>query len=165
MEKVRAMTQNKIAPGALEAVLAHQTRRRGAASFSARIGAKLFSGRLDQAVENGVIATEGTALAVHIARLSSPQVRDDLARALRTVLGDAKGWHGVMTSRVPVRADAVLAVTDLIDELTLRLHAPLPVHARGMARLRLLLSDGRGPLYRCERGSLSAALRGVLAAL
>ena len=34
-----------------------------------------------------------------------------------------------------------------------------------MARLRMLLSDGRGPLYRAGAGSLTAALRGVLAAL
>jgi hypothetical protein len=34
-----------------------------------------------------------------------------------------------------------------------------------MARLRLLLADGAGPLYRAGRGSLAAELRGVLAAL
>jgi len=39
------------------------------------------------------------------------------------------------------------------------------VRARGMARLRMLLSDGTGPLYRAGRGSLAAELRGVLAAL
>jgi len=46
-----------------------------------------------------------------------------------------------------------------------RLHAPVPVRARGIARLRMLLSDGTGPLYRPGRGSLGAALLGVLAAL
>jgi hypothetical protein len=34
-----------------------------------------------------------------------------------------------------------------------------------MARLRILLSDGSGPLYRTGQGTLTAALRGVLAAL
>jgi hypothetical protein len=34
-----------------------------------------------------------------------------------------------------------------------------------MARLRILLSDGRGPLYWPGRGTLNAALRGVLATL
>jgi hypothetical protein len=34
-----------------------------------------------------------------------------------------------------------------------------------MARLRLLLSDGAGPIYRPGSGSLIAELRGVLAAL
>jgi hypothetical protein len=47
----------------------------------------------------------------------------------------------------------------------LLLHSPRPVRARGVARLRLLLSDGTGPLYRSGRGSLAAELRGVLAAL
>jgi hypothetical protein len=36
---------------------------------------------------------------------------------------------------------------------------------RGMARLRILLADGRGPLYRSGAGSLNAALKGALAAL
>jgi len=34
-----------------------------------------------------------------------------------------------------------------------------------MVRLRMLLSDSRGPLYRSGGGSLAAELRGVLAAL
>jgi hypothetical protein len=42
---------------------------------------------------------------------------------------------------------------------------PPAVRARGMARLRILLTDGRGPMYRNDRGSLAAELRGVLAAL
>ena len=40
-----------------------------------------------------------------------------------------------------------------------------PVRARGIARLRMLLSDSDGPLYRPGRGSLAAALRGGQAAL
>ncbi len=54
---------------------------------------------------------------------------------------------------------------EVIDDITLLLHSPRPVRARGMARLRMLLSDGRGPMYRNGRGSLAAELRGVLAAL
>jgi hypothetical protein len=64
-----------------------------------------------------------------------------------------------------VHRAGVVAAEDLIDDVTLLLHSPRPVRARGMARLRLLLSDGAGPLYGPGCGNLIAALRGVLAAL
>jgi hypothetical protein len=53
----------------------------------------------------------------------------------------------------------------LIDEVTLRLHAPRPVSARGMARLRQLLSNGTSPLFRHGRGDLAGRLGAALAAL
>ena len=59
----------------------------------------------------------------------------------------------------------MVAAADLIDTVTLRLHSPRPVDARGMARLRLLLSDGTGPLYVAGRGDLIGSLRAALAAL
>ena len=49
--------------------------------------------------------------------------------------------------------------------MTLRLQSPRPVSARGMARLRLLLSDGVGPLYQFGRGDLAGRLGAALAAL
>ena len=48
---------------------------------------------------------------------------------------------------------------------TLRLHSPRPVSARGMARLRVVLSDGCGPLYRFGRGDLNGRLGAALAEL
>ena len=46
-----------------------------------------------------------------------------------------------------------------------RLTGPRPVSARGVARLRLLLSDGAGPMYWPGGGDLGAELRAVLAQL
>ena len=59
----------------------------------------------------------------------------------------------------------ITAAEDVIDQITLRLHSPRPVNARGMARLRLLLSDGDGPVYRFGRGDLEGRLGAALAAL
>jgi hypothetical protein len=39
------------------------------------------------------------------------------------------------------------------------------VSARGMARLRVVLSDGCGPMYESGRGDLSGRLGAALAAL
>jgi hypothetical protein len=118
--------------------------------WPARLCASLFAGRYDRQVEAGVTPVSGTALAVHRARLTASPERVQLRRALRLVMGGAE-----------VVGDA----SDVFDAVVQRLAEPLPVRARGMARLRILLADGRGPLYRAGAGSLSAAMRGVLAAL
>lgn len=131
------------------------------APLSARLAAKLFAGRLDRDLDAGAEVGAGSALAVHAARLTSIREREELARALRNATKAA----AVLPVRAPLKRDRIAAEHQLIDDITLRLHAPRPVRARGMARLRILLSDGTGPLYRSNQGSLAAALRGVLAAL
>jgi len=135
------------------------------ATAAARLRARLFAGRLDRDVEDGVAPMPGSPLAVHVARLTSVDEREALARSLRHALGDVRGDHGPFSPRIPVNPDRLAGCRGVIDDITLRLHAPRPVRARGMARLRMLLSDGTGPLYRAGRGSLAAELRGVLAAL
>ncbi len=70
-----------------------------------------------------------------------------------------------LSSRVPLNVPNIAAAEDRIDEVTLRLHSPRPVTARGVARLRLLLSDGTGPMYRYGRGDLEGRLGAALAAL
>jgi hypothetical protein len=49
--------------------------------------------------------------------------------------------------------------------VVVRLRGPRPVSARGVARLRLLLSDGCGPMYWSGSSDLGAELRVVLAQL
>jgi hypothetical protein len=78
---------------------------------------------------------------------------------------DARTGGMPMSSRVPVHEDNITEAEDLIDAITLRLHSPRPVSARGMARLRQVLSDGRGPLYQFGRGDLKGRLGAALAEL
>jgi hypothetical protein len=137
---------------------------RGDAPWSARVLAWLRSGRYDRQIEDGVSPVPASPLAVHQERLASPRERNDLACTLRVAVYEAEfGNH--FTAHVPVQSDAVLRCADVISAVCNRLEDPFPVRARGMARLRILLCDGRGPLYRSGRGTLGAALRGVLATL
>jgi hypothetical protein len=106
----------------------------------------------------------GSALGLHGVRLTSARERNELACRLRVAVYEAEAG-GHFTMHVPVQADAVRLCAEVIGAVCNRLEGPFPVRARGMARLRILLSDGRGPLYRSGRGTLGAALRGVLAAL
>jgi hypothetical protein len=71
----------------------------------------------------------------------------------------------VFSSRIPLHPRNIAAAEELIDAITLRLHSPRPVSARGMARLRRVLSDGAGPLYWYGEGDLGGRLGAALAAL
>lgn len=148
--------------------LAAQPRPReadAAPGWSARLSARIFAARYDQELDSGASPLPGTALAAHCARLASADERAELSRALRLAAADAVAVGAWTKPRVPVRRDAVKRAADVVEEVVSRLDDPHGVRARGMARLRMLLSDGRGPLYRAGSGSLNAALRGVLAAL
>ena len=127
--------------------------------------ARLRAGRFDRALAVGVPAPAGSALAVHAARLTSVAERQAVARALRRAVRDAKDTRATKSGRVPMHRANIASAEALIDEVTLRLHAPRPVSARGMARLRQLLSNGTSPLFRQGRGDLAGRLGAALAAL
>jgi hypothetical protein len=136
-------------------------------STSKRVWARLFAGRYDQQIEQGVTVVPGTPLAAHYVRLVSRRESEDMAAALTLLLRDAGLMPGTggRASRVPIRTDAVRQSADTVEDVLARLLGPLPARARGMARLRLLLGDGRGPLYCTGPGTFAAAMRGVLAAM
>jgi hypothetical protein len=127
---------------------------------TARVRAHTF----DHLLAVGVVPEAGSALAAHRARVTSAQEREAIARSLRQALCDARSGT-VFSSRLPLHSRNIAAAEDLIDRITLRLHSPRPVDARGMARLRRVLSDGSGPLYWYGKGDLAGRLGAALAAL
>jgi hypothetical protein len=128
--------------------------------------ARLLARRFDRALAVGARASGGSALAAHAARLTRDAERKAVARALRRAGSEAKEDPSATRSgRVPMHRANIAAAEALIDEVICRLHAPQPVSARGMARLRQLLSDGAGPLYRYGRGDLVGRLGAAVAAL
>ncbi|MGB3481451.1 MAG: hypothetical protein WBB07_04425 [Mycobacterium sp.] len=134
-----------------------------------RLQARALAPRLDHIIDRGTPICPGSVLAAHAARLASPEEHRQLASSLRSVRRAALQSHSGLTLRVRLDRAAVLADAALLEEITVRLETSPPVRPRGVARLRLLLGDGCGPLYgpvhRPHRGSLAAQLRGVLAAL
>ena len=135
------------------------------ASLIARIIAWVRAGTFDDLLAVGVPAPAGSALAVHQARLTSTAEREAVARSLRHAVHEAHAGATPLSPRMPVHANNIAAAEDLIDRITLRLHSPRPVSARGMARLRRVLSDGCGPLYQYGGGDLSGRLGAALAEL
>jgi hypothetical protein len=162
------MTVNKIAPQALIRLASGElagAARSPSPSLGSRVIARLFAARLDQVVDACAPVRPGSAAAVHIARLTSAAERQQLAASLRSVVRDANAPPAGLSARVAVHRDRVIAASALIDTVIITLSSPLPVRARGVARVRLLLTDGSGPLYASGSGSLGAALRGIFAAL
>jgi hypothetical protein len=160
------MADNKISPDLLST--ASDGLRRTAArrpSLAARVTARLRAYQLDRQLAVGVPAPAGSALAVHQARLTSVAEREAIARALRQAVQDSHAGGTPLSPRIPVHITNIAAAEDQIDRITLRLHSPRPVSARGMARLRIVLSDGCGPMYESGRGDLSGRLGAALAEL
>jgi hypothetical protein len=133
-------------------------------SLVARVIAWLRADKFDCQLAVGVPVPAGSALAVHQARLTSTGEREAIARSLRQAVSDAHSG-AVFSSRIPVHPRNIAAAEELIDTITLRLRSPQPVSARGMARLRRVLSDGTGPFYWYGAGDLSGRLGAALAAL
>ena len=93
--------------------------------------ARLRTGRFDRALAVGVPAPAGSALAVHAARLTSVAERQAVAGVLRRAVRDAKGTRATQSGRVPMHRANIASAEALIDEVTLRLHAPHPVARAG----------------------------------
>ena len=121
---------------------------------------------MDTKIADGAGRPLDPALARRATALTSPRVREDLARSVRRVIGDAREPANPLRPRAPVAREEVVAASHELRQLASRLLAPMPVTAHGVAKVRLLLSDGSGPLYRRDRpGDLSAAARDALASL
>lgn len=162
------MSGNRVSLGFLSTTQIQDAMRRDEtprASWAARMMARLRAGRFDRMLSVGVPAAPGSALAVHAARLTSIEEREAIARVLRRAVHDAHSRHARLSSRLPLHAPNIRAAGNRIDEVTLRLNSPWPVTARGVARLRVLLADGAGPMYRYGRGDLEGRLGAALAAL
>lgn len=134
-------------------------------SLRTRLAARLRAGQLDAKLAVGAPTPPGSPIAVRAATLTSASEREAIAHTLRRAVRDAEDSRLVFSSRIPLHRKNIADAEPVIDAITLRLHSPLPVSARGMARLTRLLRDGAGPLYAYGRGDLAGRLGAALAAL
>jgi len=137
----------------------------GRHSWRARLAARLFSGRLDEQLAAGIIGSPGSAIHLRAVHLESAPARQMVSRALRRTVLEAREGRPPTAATVPVHRGNVADAGDTIHAITIRLHQPHQVHARGMAQLRRTLSDGSGPLYAQGSGNLDDQLRAALAML
>jgi hypothetical protein len=128
--------------------------------------ARWHAGELDRRLVAGIRPSADALLAIHAERItgrrSRVRVADGLARAQREAQTVAPGFSAAIR---PHRSE-VVAARAVLDTLEHRLGCPRSVTARGVALLRLLLTDGASSLYRPrETGALGSDLRAAAAAL
>lgn len=127
--------------------------------------AALSSWRLDRQLAAGVPSASSRLLAARARRLAEPATRRMLARSLR---------RAVVRSMAPTRRSPVVAAdprliagwADGLLGIAERLERPEPLATCAVARVRLLVGDGTGPLYsdRAER-TLGEAIWAIADAL
>jgi hypothetical protein len=133
----------------------------------ARLEATLRAGHLDRMLAVGAPVLPGSAIAVHATRITSAREREAIGGVLLRAIRESVNppLPSFATARLPVHRANIVSAGVTLDVITLRLHSPRRVAARGMARLRMLLSDGVGPFYEFGRGDLEGRLGAALAAL
>jgi hypothetical protein len=120
----------------------------------------------DAQLARGVAPESGAALALRAHALGEPGARNLLARGVQRVLDDARYPRTASRGRVPIRNAEVLVAADELNQLARRLRGPGLLASRGLARVNVLLSDGRSPLYvRGATGELRATVSRALEAL
>jgi hypothetical protein len=129
-----------------------------------RFKARVRTAALDRQLAEGAAPESSVALALHASRVYEPSQRRFLARSLTRLAGSSDSPSTRL--RVPVDQEAVRRAHDELEAVADRLNGDGPVSVQGVARIRLLLSDGTGPLYRSARpGQLRGELQSTLAAL
>jgi hypothetical protein len=129
-----------------------------------RIRARLKSMALDRQLADGATPEASVALALHAAHVYQPAQRRILARSLTRIV-DASASPPSRAATPLSRMAVVRARAELVAVVD-RLNADGPVGVQGVARVRLLLADGCGPLYGNSRpDQLQRELRSALVAL
>jgi hypothetical protein len=82
-------------------------------------------------------------------QLTCRDERRRLSRCLETIVKEAEGApkRGPLSPAIPIQREAVSIWCDSMVAIARRLDRQAPVAAAGMARLRLFLTDGAGPLF------------------
>ncbi len=121
---------------------------------------------LDTELARGASPEASTRLALRAQRLVGMRSRRELARGLQRVVADAARADASRWPPAAVCRDRVRAAAAEFQALAGRLLSPAPLPAGGVAQVRVLLSDGGGPLYRrgC-RDDLRARVTGAIRSL
>ncbi len=121
-------------------------------SWIARTAARIRAHPLDRALTRGADLADSSRLAARAAQLTADHARQRLAGGLDRVLHTPHDRSS--PGRVTPSRRAVLRNEPELRELTALLRGSTPVHARGVAMLHALLTDGTGPVYIDPDGAL-----------
>jgi len=133
---------------------------------AARVRARVCARQLDRALAEGISPDSSAGLSMRAHDLIGSRARDALAQAIRRLVHEATQPRQPTHFNIPVCRSKVRHSRRTLEALAERLVSGEPLDARGIAQLRLLLSDGAGPLYGHPRADdLQPALERVSVAL
>lgn len=120
-----------------------------AATSWERIVSHVRAYKLDRDLAAGASPESSALLALRAQTLVRSSMRRSLARSIEQLFEEAtRGCTpGFAGARIPIRRNRIMAAADALQMLIDRLVMPGPVPARGVAAVRVLLTDGAGPLY------------------
>jgi hypothetical protein len=128
---------------------------------------RLRRARIDRDLAEAGISDRSEEQTLRAAQLTSAANRRDAARSLREVVVAAENPRAeLLSSTALLERDVVVPSRDGLMGLAARLEHSGPVGPCGVARARVLVSDGMGPLYNphSER-SLGEAISWIAAGL
>ncbi len=131
-----------------------------------RVRARVHARECDRALASGISPDSSACLSVRAHELIGCSTRASLAQAIRRLVEDAGHPVRPMSFNIPICRSKVWRSRDTLKQLADRLLTDGPLDARGLAQIRLLLTDGAGPLYaRPTADDLEPVVRRAMAAL
>jgi hypothetical protein len=133
---------------------------------TARVRARMCAYSLDRALAAGAPPDSSADLELRAHLLIGSRSRLDLALAIRRLLDQAGDPLRPLSFTVPICRRKVHRSRQTLSELADRLLSDQALDARGLAQIRLLLSNGAGPIYVAPAANdLEPALARAMAAL
>jgi hypothetical protein len=131
-------------------------------SRRARALARVRAYALDGQLAEGVVPWFSRVHAARSVQLTSSRSRRALARSLEQLLAEADSPLTPPRAAVPPCREQVRGARAQITSISAKLRSRSPSDCRGIAKLRMLLSDGAGPIYlRIHPTALALALDDV----
>jgi hypothetical protein len=131
--------------------------------LAVRVRARLHAPSLDRELASGIAPWRSPLHAARALALTGERNRRGLARSLERLVEQAQHPRSQYRGAVvyPCREQVLDALPALLN-VAGRLRSADPIDARGIARLKILLSDGSGPCYvRIRCSALTDALQEI----
>jgi hypothetical protein len=131
-----------------------------------RLIARMLGRSIDRELATGVVARITRAHAARVEQLTAPRTRAALASSLERLLECGEGPVSRFGIAAVPRREQVREATGVIRATANRLRSAEPLDARGIARLKTLLSDRTGPCYvPSHPDALKVAMRDIAKSL
>jgi hypothetical protein len=112
-----------------------------------KVKARLHTRRLDEELAAGADPNADPLRHARALDLVEGETRRRIAANLRQALAEAEAPRHPFSIKAPIARAALRDAREDVEDVAERLGGPAPVRPQGVARARLLLTDGAGPLY------------------